>query len=70
VAGFLAWWCEREIAPLIVSLRSQAEEIRQPEVAETLERLNLTPEQQRAVDALATSLTNRLLYVATHAIKS
>jgi glutamyl-tRNA reductase len=28
VVGFLAWWCERQIAPLIVSLRSQAEEIR------------------------------------------
>ena len=30
----------------------------------------ITPEQQRAVDALATSLTNKLLYASIHALKS
>jgi glutamyl-tRNA reductase len=70
VAEFLAWWRERQIVPLIVSLRSQAEEIRRAEVTKTLERSNLTPEQQQAVDALATSLTNKLLYASIHALKS
>lgn len=69
IAEFSAREREREIAPRIVSLRTQAEQIRQAEVTKTLERLNLTPEQQQAVDALATSLTNKLLYAAAHAIK-
>ena len=69
VAEFTAWWRERQAAPLIIALRSQAEEIRQTEVTRTLERLNLTSEQQHAIDALARSLTNKLLYASIHAIK-
>jgi glutamyl-tRNA reductase len=70
VAAFLEWLREREIAPRIVSLRAQAEEIRHSEVTKTLARLNLAPEQQQAIDALATSLTNKLLYAAAHAIRN
>jgi glutamyl-tRNA reductase len=66
VAAFCAWQREREIAPRIVSLRAQAEEIRQAEVMKALERCNLTPEQQRTIDAFAATLTNKLLYAATH----
>lgn len=69
VTGYPVWWRERQIAPLVVALSSQAEEIRQAEVTRTPERLNLTPEQQEAIDALATSLTNKLLHAATRAIK-
>jgi cobyric acid synthase len=56
--------------PRIVSLRAQAEAIRQTKVTKTLARLTLAPEQQQAIDALATSLTNKLLYAATHAIRN
>lgn len=70
-AAFLAWWHERQIGPLIVSLRSQAEEIRQVEVAKILGRSsNLTPEQRQVIEALATSLVNKLLYASIHAIRS
>ena len=69
VAEFIAGWRERQVAPLIIALRSQAEEIRRTEVIKTLERLNLTSEQQQAIDALAKSLTNKLLYASIHAIK-
>jgi glutamyl-tRNA reductase len=69
IAEFVAWWRERQAAPLIIALRSQAEEIRQAEVTKTLERLNLTPEQQQAIDGFAKSLTNKLLYASIHAIK-
>jgi glutamyl-tRNA reductase len=69
VAAFLEWQREREIAPRLVSLRAQAEEIRQREVKKILERWNLSPEQQQMIDALATSLTNKLLYAAAHALK-
>lgn len=70
VAEFIAWQREREVAPRIVALRVQAEAIRQAEVTKTLERLDLAPEQRQAIDALATALTNKLLYAAAHAIKS
>ncbi|MEW5717633.1 MAG: glutamyl-tRNA reductase [Chloroflexota bacterium] len=68
--AFLTWQREREVAPRMVALRAQAEAIRQAEVTKTLERLDLAPEQRRAIDALATALTNKLLYAAAHAIKS
>ena len=70
VAEFLAGWRERQIAPLIVSLRSQAEEICQAEVTKTLARLNLTPDQRQVLDTLVSSLTNKLLYASIHKIKS
>jgi glutamyl-tRNA reductase len=70
VAAFLEWQREREIAPRLVSLRAQAEQIRQAEMRKMLERVTLTPEQQRALDALAASLTNKLLYAAAHAIRN
>lgn len=68
VAAFLEWQRERAIAPRIVALRAQAEQIRQAEVRKALERVTLAPEQQRALDALAASLTNKLLYAAVHAL--
>jgi glutamyl-tRNA reductase len=68
---FLAWWRERQSVPLIQALRAQAESMRQAEVSKTLSRLgSLTPEQQKAIDALSTTLVNRLLYVSIHAIKA
>ena len=70
VARFLSWRRERQTAPLIIALRSLAEEIRQAEVTKTLERLNLTPDQRQVLDSLVSSLTNKLLYASIHAIKS
>jgi len=69
VAAFLEWQREREIAPRLVSLRAQAEQIRREEVSKMLARVNLAPEQQQALDALATALTNKLLYAAAHALR-
>lgn len=69
VAAFLTWQREREIAPRIVSLRAQAEQIRRDEVTKILARANLAPEQQQALDALATSLTNKLLYAAANVMR-
>lgn len=70
VAAFLEWQREREIAPRIIALRAQAEEIRQAEVQKWCARVALTPEQQRALDALAASLTNKLLYAAANALRN
>jgi len=69
VEAFVEWQRERELTPRLLALRAQAEEIRQSEVKKILERWNLSPEQQQMIDALATSLTNKLLYAATHAIR-
>lgn len=69
VAAFLAWQRERELAPRVIALRAQAEQIRQEEVSKILARVSFAPEQQRALDALAHALTNKLLYAATHTLK-
>jgi glutamyl-tRNA reductase len=69
VAAFLDWQRERELAPRLVALRAQAEAIRRSEVQKILERWNLPPEQQEMLNALATSITNKLLYAAAHTLR-
>ncbi|MBI5304556.1 MAG: glutamyl-tRNA reductase [Chloroflexi bacterium] len=67
---FLAFLRERQVAPLVQDLLAHAETIRQTEVAKAFAHLgNLTPEQQRAVDALATSLVHKLVFNSIHTIK-
>ncbi len=68
---FLAWMREREIAPMIQDLLAQAETIRQAEIAKAFAHLGaLDPAQQRAIDALASSLVNKLVYTSIHTIKA
>lgn len=69
VAAFLDWQRERALAPRLVALRAQADQIRQEEIAKMLARASFAPEQQRALDAFANALTNKLLYAAMHTLK-
>jgi len=68
--NFLVWLREREMAPAIQALLAQAEAIRQAEVAKAFAHLGaLDPAQQRAVDALASALVNKLVYTSIQKIK-
>jgi glutamyl-tRNA reductase len=71
VEQFLAWWRTRAVVPAIVSLRAQAQAIRDAEVARTLARLpDLTPAETAAVRYLAAALVNKLLHTPMTALKS
>ena len=58
------------VAPAIVALQRQAEELRQAELRRIHARLGtLTPEQLEAVEALSRGLVNKFLHVPMHALK-
>jgi glutamyl-tRNA reductase len=60
----------REVAPLVSSLRSRAEELRESELARFRSRLgDLDPASREAVDALTRGLVNKLLHDPTVRIK-
>lgn len=69
VAAFLDWQRERELAPRLAALHAQAEQIQREEMAKVLACVSLAPEQRQALDALASALTNKLLYAAIHTLK-
>jgi glutamyl-tRNA reductase len=57
---------QQEVAPLIVQIRDQAEEIRQRELQRGLKRLDgLSEEQKEKVSALTQSLVNKMLHQPT-----
>ncbi|MBI2936016.1 MAG: glutamyl-tRNA reductase [Chloroflexi bacterium] len=63
VGGFLAWWAELSIIPVVASLRQQAEALRQREVARAMRRLShLNREDQEVVQALSRGLVEKLLH--------
>jgi glutamyl-tRNA reductase len=63
VASYLRWYQSRAAAPLIASLRTKAEAIRQTEIDKLFSRLPELDERQRALIAGASvSILNRLLH--------
>jgi glutamyl-tRNA reductase len=61
--AFLRWLETLEVVPTIVSLREQAEAVRQKEFQELQSKIRtLSPEEQEAVNALTASLVNKLLH--------
>jgi glutamyl-tRNA reductase len=67
---FLAFLAERHLAPYVQNLIEQAEQIRSTQVAQAMAHLGtLDPAQQRAIDALATSLVNKLVFTSIHTLK-
>ena len=60
----------RSVAPAIVALQRQAEEIRQAELRRVQARLgDLSPEQLAAVEALTRGLVNKFLHPPMQALK-
>ena len=63
VGKFLVRLSDLDIVPTIVSLRERVEAIRVAEVRRTLARLpDATPDTQQAIEALSTSIVNKILH--------
>jgi glutamyl-tRNA reductase len=62
VIKFSEWLKTLDVVPTIVSLKEKCKKIRQVELKKTLSNLgNLTPEQRKSVEKLASSITKKVL---------
>ncbi len=63
LARFMVWWDALDAVPIIKILRQQAEEIRRRELERALRKSpDLSAEQLEVIDALTTSIVNKLLH--------
>jgi glutamyl-tRNA reductase len=70
IRAFLEWRQSLDMVPLLVELRSRADEIRRAEVEKARRRLGpLTPEQEKALDAVTRGIVNKLLHSPTVELK-
>ena len=70
IRGFLDWRHSLDVVPLLVELRGRANEIRRGEIEKARRRLGpLTPEQEKAVDAMTSGIVNKLLHAPTVRLK-
>jgi glutamyl-tRNA reductase len=70
IGAFLEWRRSLDVVPLLVELRSRADEIRRAEVDKARRRLGpLTPEQEKALDAATSGIVNKLLHSPTVELK-
>ena len=70
VMEYMSWLSTLHVVPLIKELRSEAERIRRHEVARTLKKSDLSPEEEVAVERLSHSLVNKLLHGPIAEIKA
>ena len=70
VFGFMGWLSTLHVVPLIKELRDGAERVRRHEVSRTLGKIDLSPEEQKAVERLSHSLVNKLLHGPISEIKA
>jgi glutamyl-tRNA reductase len=70
VQEFLAWRKTLDVVPLLTELRQRGEEIRRHEIDKARSRLgSLTPDQERAIDGLTSSIVNKMLHPPTVHLK-
>jgi glutamyl-tRNA reductase len=70
ITAFLEWRRSLDVVPLLVELRSRADEIRRAEVDKARRRLGpLTPEQEEALEAVTSGIVNKLLHSPTVELK-
>jgi len=70
IRGFLEWRESLDVVPLLVELRSRADEIRRAEIDKARRRLGpLTPEQEKAVEAMTSGIVNKILHPPTVELK-
>jgi len=69
VGQFMHWLKTREVVPLILQLREQAEEARREELDRALRALSRGEDPAAVLDALSQRLTNKLLHTPTQALK-
>ncbi|MYF24096.1 MAG: hypothetical protein F4224_02240 [Nitrospira sp. SB0678_bin_10] len=71
VEVILKWLQSLKATPTIIALRQRADALKQAELQKALSRLGtLTPEQQEAVEGLASGIVNKLLHGPLVALKS
>jgi glutamyl-tRNA reductase len=70
VREFLGWQKSLDVVPLLVELRERGEAVRKAELERARKRLGtLSPEQEEAVEAMTTSIVNKLLHPPTVHLK-
>jgi glutamyl-tRNA reductase len=70
IGQFLAWLSSLEVVPTIVALRSHFEGIRRAELAKTVSAWkDLSPEEEKRLEALTAAMVNKLLHVPVHVLK-
>ncbi len=62
IGRFNDWWRSLEVLPTIAALRQQAETSRRAELERTLKRLDLTPEEQRRIEAMTSAIVKKILH--------
>ena len=71
VAAFRKWLDAQQVTPTIVSLRRKFDEIREAEVAKALSMLGTDdPKTRKVVEALASSILNKVLHAPVAALKN
>lgn len=70
IGQFFKWLASLEVTPTIVALRNRFDEIRRAELQKTCSSWKeLLPEEEKRLEALTTSITNKLLHAPTAALK-
>jgi len=62
VLEFMNWLSSLHVVPLIKELRDGAEQIRRHELSRALKKMDLSPEEETAVERMSHSLMNKLLH--------
>jgi glutamyl-tRNA reductase len=62
VLEFMSWLSSLHVVPLIQELRDGAEQIRRHELSRVLKNMNLSPEEEAAVERMSRSLVYKLLH--------
>jgi glutamyl-tRNA reductase len=62
VLAFMSWLSSLHVVPLIQELRDGAEQIRRHELSRALKKIDLSPEEEAAVERMSHSLMNKLLH--------
>ena len=70
VLEYMSWLSTLHVVPLIKELRDGAERIRRHEIARTLDRIELSPEEVEAVERMSHVLVNKLLHGPIQEIKA
>jgi glutamyl-tRNA reductase len=68
VSDFMHWLDNRELVPMIRSLRDEAERARRHAVERAMKNLARGEDPRQVLDFLSHSLTNKLLHAPTHAL--
>lgn len=71
VERFRTWVRDRGVVPTVAELRERAESARKNELERTFQKLgDLTPKQQRSIDAMSSALVKKLLHEPIDRLKS